>query len=115
MGRDSLTTPVRVLMVTGEYPPQLGGVGAYTARLCAALDPTAVQVVVLASGDGRGRAERQDGNPIRVLRSVQGWGVGSYPRILRAALDLRADVLHIQYQAGAYALHPAVNLLPLWL
>jgi len=34
-------------------------------------------------------------------------------RVVRHALvDLKPDILHIQYQTGAYGMHPAINLLP---
>ena len=39
--------PVRVLSVSGEYPPLLGGVGAYTAELARALLAQGADVRVL--------------------------------------------------------------------
>ena len=107
---------IRVLMIGGEYPPHVGGVGDYTARLCQALAPREVEVAVLTSGterqpdDGAGRE-----HPQWVARMVPSWGLGSYPRVVAAARAFRADVVHLQYQAGAYQLSGATNLLPLWL
>src|SRR5262249_12583031 len=44
------------------------------------------------------------------LQSSWGWGIG---RDVRAALQqIRPDILHIQYQTGAYGMHPAINFLP---
>src|SRR5438552_18176695 len=43
----SQTRPPRVLVVSGEYPPTLGGVGDYTARLVAALGAQGIEVGVL--------------------------------------------------------------------
>ncbi|NLE76769.1 MAG: glycosyltransferase family 4 protein, partial [Chloroflexi bacterium] len=40
---------------------------------------------------------------------------GIWPALGRLAQARGADVVHIQYQAAAYALHPAINLLPWWL
>ena len=43
-------------------------------------------------------------------RSNWSWRIG---RDVRAALQqLRPDILHIQYQTGAYGMHPAINFLP---
>ena len=44
----------RVLMVSGEYPPALGGVGDYTARLAQAL---LISAVHLAGSAGQIRRE----------------------------------------------------------
>jgi len=44
---------------------------------------------------------------------VSKWNWASWARVLHTARSLCSDVLHIQYQAAAYAMHPAINLLPL--
>lgn len=81
-----------VLFVSGEYPPDVGGVGDYTERLRTAL------------------AER--GWPSRVLSRAQvgRWDARSLLWLLRAAP--RRGVVHIQYQAGAYDLLGDVCLVP---
>jgi len=40
------------------------------------------------------------------------WGWRSWRAIGAALEQTRPDILHIQYQTGAYGMHPAVNLLP---
>jgi glycosyltransferase involved in cell wall biosynthesis len=47
--------------------------------------------------------------PIAELRD---WGWRSWGTIIAALDQLRPDLLHIQYQTGAYEMRPAVNLLP---
>src|SRR4029450_12106477 len=43
-------------------------------------------------------------------KSSWGWRIG---RDVRMALrHRRPDILHIQYQTGAYGMHPAINFLP---
>ncbi|OGO40723.1 MAG: hypothetical protein A2Z04_00925, partial [Chloroflexi bacterium RBG_16_57_9] len=49
----------------------------------------------------------------QVYPIIDHWGWRSQSRILNLARRAAADVLNIQYQAAAYALHPAINLLPL--
>jgi polysaccharide biosynthesis protein PslF len=100
---------LRVLMLSGEYPPQAGGVADYTARLVDGLRALGHQVSVLT-----GRPQEPgcaNGPTVRVRE----WGFQAWPPIEAAIAKLRPDVLHIQYQAGAYGLKGAVNMLPLWL
>jgi polysaccharide biosynthesis protein PslF len=101
---------LRVLMLTGEYPPQRGGVADYTARLADGLRQLGHQVSVLTS-----QAPSGAGDDALTFRRVRDWGFGCWPKVEAAVTKLRPDVLHIQHQAGAYQLKGAVNLLPLWL
>jgi glycosyltransferase involved in cell wall biosynthesis len=50
-----------------------------------------------------------------VWRLVPRWGWTAYAAVERTAVAWRADLVHIQYQTGAYGLRPAINLLPWWL
>jgi glycosyltransferase involved in cell wall biosynthesis len=43
------------------------------------------------------------------------WGFASWPRLVSAIGRCRPQILQIQYQAAAYAMNPAVNLLPAYL
>jgi glycosyltransferase involved in cell wall biosynthesis len=97
-------------MVTGEYPPQLGGVGDYTARLSEALVADGVPVAALTTRDG---SSFEAG--VQVIRAVPSWGPGSWSAVTAAARQLRTNVVHVQYQAGAFELKGAVHLLPLCL
>jgi glycosyltransferase involved in cell wall biosynthesis len=82
-----------ILFVSGEYPPDLGGVGDYTARLRAALADL--------------------GRPSRILtrRQVGRWDARALLWLLRAAP--RTGIVHIEFQAGAYDLLGDVCLMPL--
>ena len=105
----------RILLVSGEYPPDEGGVADYTRCLAEALMAQGLEVHVLTTA--RGPAEdsvEQSASGISVHRTVAGWGWGA-PRAATAAVDeLRPDFLHVQYQAAAYAMKPAIHLLPWW-
>jgi glycosyltransferase involved in cell wall biosynthesis len=83
---------VALLFVSGEYPPDVGGVGDYTARLRDAL--------------------ARQGWPSRVLSRarVRRWDARSLVWLLRAAPS--QGIVHIQYQAGAYDLLGDVCLMP---
>lgn len=109
--------PLRITLLTGEYPPQPGGVGDYTRRLGKALVVRGHTVSVLTMYVGRMVAyDVATDLPLPLLpqpthqRNPWGWAAWS---AITGALDLlRPDWLHVQYQTGAYNMHPAINLLP---
>ena len=104
---------MKVLFITGEFPPMQGGVGDYTREIGLALGNLGCQVAV-ASSTQAGPAPR-DAEPTRGLTVhpvVEGWGWGSWGVLLDLVRRERPDVVHIQYQAAAYGLHPAINLFP---
>ncbi|MEP7189856.1 MAG: glycosyltransferase family 4 protein [Roseiflexaceae bacterium] len=105
-----------VAMLSAEYPPRPGGIGDYTRRLGQALVERGQRVLVFTIADCRLQIIDLDGsilNPkskIQNLKSNWGWRIS---RDVRAALQqTRPDILHIQYQTGAYGMHPAINFLP---
>lgn len=109
---------MHVVLLAAEYPPAPGGVGDYTSQLAAALRANGVRVDVLtiekgnmvryaAPETGQQREQRHF-----VAAARGGWGWQFWPALIRVLDELRPDVLHIQYQTGAYRMHPAINLLP---
>jgi polysaccharide biosynthesis protein PslF len=96
---------MRVLLLSAEYPPLPGGVGDYTLQLGLALRAQDLDVQIATAPQGA--------NPGPLPRhAISGWG-WTLPREVRALLRrLRPDLLHIQYQTGAYGMHPAITLLP---
>jgi glycosyltransferase involved in cell wall biosynthesis len=97
-------------MVTGDFPPDLTGVGDYTQRLIEALAALGVPVHVLTgriTGTGEARV------PGPALATTDGWGAGAVKETLRALDRCGArPVVHFQYPGLAYGRHPAVNVLP---
>ncbi len=90
---------MKVCMITGEYPPMIGGIGDYTAGLVAALPN---ETIVLTNRRAAG---------LRV-ESSPGWGLRHLPFLVRKVKALRPTLAHIQYQAAAFDLGGAVHLLP---
>jgi glycosyltransferase involved in cell wall biosynthesis len=105
---------MRIALLSGEYPPQPGGIGDYTRALGSALAALGHGSVVLTIQGGQllcydlAAAERAP----EPIAPVRGWGWASWTALRRALAELQPDVLHIQYQTGAFAMHPAINFLP---
>lgn len=138
---------MRIGLVTGEYPPDVGGIGDHTHRLAHELaarghavhvvtsagrgpDPAATTAGSRTQPPGRvagdpgdqpfsalpGTGASVDGrSPPRVWRAVARWDWRILVSLPRIAGREAWDVLHVQYQPGAFGLHPAINLLPDWL
>jgi len=111
---------VRICFVAGEYPPMQGGVGDCTHELGRALMQLGHQVVVLTSQKAA-PAHRQQNAAFadsilavpEVCPVVPNWDWASWRHVLRTVCAYESDILHIQYQTAAYAMHPAINFLPL--
>ena len=97
---------MKVLLVTGEFPPMQGGVGDYTREIGLALRDLGCTIHVATSA-GAGPVPGLSVHPL-----VRRWSWGCWRVLLDLVRRERPDVVHIQYQAAAYAMHPAINLLP---
>ena len=106
---------MRVCLLTAEFSPQVGGLGDYTHHLATALSTADIDVDVLTSPvDGRACVDT-DERLYTLRRSIASWDFGLLRQVEDELQSLKPDILHIQYQTGAYGMHPAVNLLPRWL
>lgn len=105
---------MRIALLSGEYPPQPGGVGDYTEQLGLALAAREHQVWVFTIYNLQftiydlSYSNRKSKNVNR--KSSWGWGV--WRDVIEALALTQPDILHIQYQTGAYSMRPAINLLP---
>jgi len=102
---------MHVLLVTGEYPPMQGGVGAYTAALARALVDLGVEISVLT--DRRATILPDSSAYPRSYPQVDRWGWGNLGKIAAFARAICADWIHVQYQTAAFGMHPAINFGPL--
>ncbi|MFN8524808.1 MAG: glycosyltransferase [Chloroflexota bacterium] len=103
-------------MLTGEFPPDHGGVGDYTARLASALAARGIPVGVLTDiHAGMPAAWMHVRHAVRVPVRAQigGWDPACLPHVVRALRCLGSQpILHIQYQAGAFDLGGTIHLVP---
>ena len=91
-----------------------GGVGDYCARLLHAIGArqnSALEIVVLTMRNGA-LTMLDSASPLAQFGDMPDWGWGIWRPVRAALRSWKPDVLHIQYQTGAYAMHPAINLLP---
>ena len=94
---DAGVTPnPRVLFVTGEYPPRIGGVGDHVARLAAAFTARGLACHVAT--------ESRSTNDLaaRVHAVGSGLPLQAVVETMRVVRRVRPDVIHLHYQAGAF-------------
>lgn len=104
---------MRILLISGEYPPMQGGVGDYTREMARAFAAQGHGVSVLVPVSPADAHREESVETWRVLPHVRDWRWGCWRQILSAIRDARPDVVNIQYQAAAYDMRvPAVNFLP---
>lgn len=105
---------MRVALLSAEYPPQPGGVGDYTWCLAQAITRRGHTVVIITIQDGQLLVlPAGSHSPQWVARhGLPGWGWRCWEATIAALDSVRPDLLHIQYQTGAYGMHPAITLLP---
>ena len=113
---------MKIGLVTGEYPPMEGGVGAFTQELAKAFHEAGHEIHIIT--DRRARSADHPRTLSRVLEPIvlpyanlhphiRSWRLSSLSKIVDIILRYNLDVVNIQYQAAAYNMNdPAINLLP---
>ena len=101
---------MRIAIITGEYPPQEGGVGDFTFRLGQALSTSAHEIHVLTNRDASHREEQK--GAVTVHRKIADWGWSAHAKITRWIEEMQPDIVNLQYQAAAYQMRGAINLYP---
>jgi glycosyltransferase involved in cell wall biosynthesis len=103
---------VRIAMITGEYPPMEGGVGAYTQQLALALTGGGHQVHILTTSPVDGSPSRAEEQGVTVDRTVWRWDLGGIAQARRWLRHLRPDVVVLQYEPAAYGMLGAITFAP---
>ncbi len=99
---------MRIGIVTGEYPPMQGGVGDYSRELSIALANLGHEVHILTRAGCRPEGLVAG---CTLAPDIERWGWSLGGRIRRWARDKELGIVNLQYQAAAFDMHPAVNLL----
>ena len=109
---------MRIGLISGEYPPDQGGVGDFTDRLAQALTDSGHRVHVITSASQSRPALQEIPGPgtypeaSTVHRVIAHWGLGCWRQLSRLSRELELDILNIQYQAAAYDMRPGINFVP---
>jgi glycosyltransferase involved in cell wall biosynthesis len=97
---------VRVLIISGAYPPISDGVGDYTKILADELMKLGVDLRIMTS--------RYQGiqSSTTVLPIISAWNVCSLGRILKIIRDTKPSLVHIQYPSFGYKRYLTINIVP---
>jgi glycosyltransferase involved in cell wall biosynthesis len=105
-----VTDRLKVLLITGSYPPVRCGVGDYTARLAVALHQRPdVRLAVLTSAL-HGVPTEEAG--VEVRPAMRSWRVPDLPQYCRLAREFAPDVVHLQFPTQSYNAVTGLALLP---
>jgi glycosyltransferase involved in cell wall biosynthesis len=117
-----MKSSLKLGLVTGEYPPLEGGVGAFSQALAQALAGAGHEIHIITDRRARpptaSRRLSELGEPIdigfaQLHARIQGWRWPSLATIADITLRYELDLVNIQYQAAAYNMRsPAINCLP---
>jgi glycosyltransferase involved in cell wall biosynthesis len=110
-----MTSP-RILMICGDFPPFVSGVGDFADKLSAALQDAGADVTLLTSAVATpaATAEAAAADASRrfgVLRTVEHWGLSNRSAVIKDCLA-GYDLIQLQYPCVSYGRSPLINLLP---
>lgn len=98
---------MRIGLVTGEYPPMEGGIGAHCRELARELTHQGHSVFVYSDS----RSE-EPGSQVALKHNQGRWRIGALVSINRWAVDNKLDVVNLHYQTAAFQMSPFVHWLP---
>jgi glycosyltransferase involved in cell wall biosynthesis len=106
---------MKILVVSGEYPPMKGGVGRYTKNLVHAIaKKSSVEVSVAISGGAAVTAvtsdPSQDSNNVALYHgAVRKGDKRNSDRLLQIVSEIKPDVVNIQYERGLYEVDTTIR------
>jgi glycosyltransferase involved in cell wall biosynthesis len=103
---------MKILVVSGEYPPMKGGVGRYTKNLAHAIaKKSSVEVSVAISGAPTATSvPSHDSNNVTVYHDVVRKGdKRNSDRLLQIVSEIKPDVVNIQYERGLYEVDTTIR------
>jgi glycosyltransferase involved in cell wall biosynthesis len=113
---------MKIGLVTGEYPPMEGGVGAFTQELAQALADLGHDIHIITSKAVRPEQTSRKASEIyepidlpfaRLHPRVKKWKWSALSEVVDVAIRYELDIINIQYQAAAYDMRSAaINFLP---
>jgi glycosyltransferase involved in cell wall biosynthesis len=100
VGAQKESLNVKVLLITGSYPPLACGVGDYSCNLANALAAISeIRVGVLTSLGG---GDCDSSGEIKVFPIMASWGIFEVPKVIKTIWKYSPDIVHIQYPTQGY-------------
>lgn len=102
---------MKILIITGSFPPIKCGVGDYTNLLATHLaENTSIEVTVLTSSNCK-----NDQTNVRVFPIINTWDISSLSEIKQVVENIKPDLIHIQYPTTGYERYMTPSFIPLFL
>lgn len=100
---------VRLLLVTGSYPPMADGVGDYTQKFFHELSrQLGEENVSLITSRIANPVEKSP----RIYYAIKKWNLCGTARVLKILKKSKPDIVNIQYQTHGYKRYPGIAFLP---
>lgn len=106
---------LKLLVITGTWPPMHCGVGDYTFMLCQHLSQLAVSVHVVTSRQARHDLQLGGHSHLEVHPVVDAWNRSCLKQIRKLVAEIKPDIIDLQWPTAAYGRSLAVNWLPVYL
>lgn len=106
---------MRVLFITGKYPPTPCGIGDHSRRLASELAKKGHEIRVFTSSSDTNEVANNHHGCIDVIREATKWDFADYRSILSLLRHEKIELIHIQYHSHAFNCHPMITLLPMLL
>jgi glycosyltransferase involved in cell wall biosynthesis len=101
---------MRILIISGAFPPMKCGVGDYTYHLAQHLaKEKKTEVIVITSVN----SNHQNIKNFTVLPIVEKWSINSLNSILKRVKELKPDLVHVQYPTVGYDRFLMPSFLPI--
>src|SRR5688572_21148827 len=98
---------MRIGLITGEYPPMHGGVGAFTHELSREMVRQNHEVHILTRKEAKA-----DSDGIIIEPTIgRTWGWHTLNVAAAWAQRSKLDIVNVQFQTAAYDMHPAMHFL----
>ena len=90
---------MKIVQLTGDFPPILCGVGSYTQHLSRALAEQGAEVYVITSADN----QQPDQVPgVSVLPMMEHWRPSAWAAMRECLEQIQPDIVHVQYQIATF-------------
>ena len=103
---------MKIGLVTAEYPPMQGGVGDFSHEIAKAMATLGHEVHIITNFKQVSNSKSEE-DGVRVERVINSWKWSCWRSLSEASRRLGLEVVNIQYEAAAFRMHPAINLMPM--